>query len=98
MGMQSLFVGALRGLFGLIRKNLMPSKKDYLGGIIITLVVYLVFGISAIILLPLIVVGVLITYVLRRMWKAFLIYWTYRAIRKKTTKGVDRLKSIFKRS
>jgi hypothetical protein len=96
VSMYSILIGALKWLLGIFRKALMPNKKDFLGGLVISAAVYLLFGISVIILLPLIIVGVFVTYVLRRAWKAFMIYWTLRTIRKKTTKEVDKLKNLFK--
>jgi hypothetical protein len=96
MSLYSIFIGALKGLFSIFKKALMPNKKDFLGGLVISAAVYLLFGISVIILLPLIIVGVIVTYVLRRLWKAFLIYWTLRTMKKKAAKEVDKLKNLFK--
>jgi hypothetical protein len=96
MSLYSIFIGALKGIFSIFKKTLMPNKKDYLGGLVVSAVVYLLYGVSLILLLPLIVLGVIMTYVLRRTWKAFLLYWTLRTIKKKTTKEVEKLKNLFK--
>ncbi|MFH0861605.1 MAG: hypothetical protein V1875_01110 [Candidatus Altiarchaeota archaeon] len=96
MGAGYIFVGALRGLLAVIKGALMPSKGDFLGGFLITIVVYLVFGISVVLLLPFIIAGVLITYVLRRLWKALILYWTIRCVKKKTSREFERIKGLFK--
>jgi hypothetical protein len=96
MSIYSIFKGTVGGLFSIIKGALMPGKKDFIGGLFLTAVVYLVFGVSVVLLLPLIIVAVFVTYVLRRLWKAFLFYWTIRTIKKTTCKGVDRIKGLFK--
>ena len=73
----------------------MPDRKDLLGSLLLSIPVYLIFGLSLIFLLPLIIVGVFIVYVLRRIWKVVILFWTVKVMRKKTKKELNRIKKLF---
>ncbi|MFH1054463.1 MAG: hypothetical protein V1744_00045 [Candidatus Altiarchaeota archaeon] len=96
MSLTSMVFGAVKALFNAFRKVFLPDKKDLIGSVILTVPLYLLFGLSLIFLLPLIILGVLLIFIIRRLWKVLIIWWTLRAMKKKTTKEINRIKGLFK--
>ena len=74
MSFGSMFNVAIKGLFAVFKRTFLPDKKDLIGSIILTIPLYLLFGLSLIFLLPLIIVGVFIVFIIRRLWMAFIIF------------------------
>jgi hypothetical protein len=83
-------------VFGALKKAILPDRKDLLGSLILTIPAYILLGLSLIFLLPLIIAGVIVVYVLRRIWKAALLYITYRLFRKKASNHISSIKKILK--
>ena len=96
MIMYSMVLGVVKKIFNVFKKVFMPDKKDFLTSLLISIPMYFLFGFSLIFLLPLIIAGVFVVWVIRRTWKVLTIYWTVKVMRKKTSKEFDRIKSLFK--
>ena len=95
MIIQSMVAGVVCKLFNAFRKVFMPDKKDLIASLLISIPMYLLFGLSLIFLLPLIIAAVFIVYTVRRAWKLIVLYWTVKVMRKKTSKELNRIKKIF---
>ena len=85
---------AIISLFSAFKKFFMPDRKDLLLSIIISIPMYLLFGLSLIFLLPIIVVGVFIVYTVRRLWKILALYWTVKILHKKTRGDFRKIKNM----
>ncbi|MBU0763121.1 MAG: hypothetical protein KKD39_08865 [Candidatus Altiarchaeota archaeon] len=86
----------ISSIFGVFKKAVIPDRKDLLGSIILTIPLYLVLGLGLIFLLPLIIIGVVLVYFLRRLWKVVLMYITYKIFRKKVDKKISSIKKLIK--
>jgi len=96
MSFGSMLNVAIKGLFAVFKRTFLPDKKDLIGSIILTIPLYLLFGLSLIFLLPLIIVGVFIVFIIRRLWMAFILFWTIRVMKKNAEKDIARIKKLFK--
>ncbi len=92
----SMVLMVVKKLFALFKRLFMPDRKDLLGSLLLSIPLYFIFGLSLIFLLPLIIVGVFVVWVLRRMWKVLVLYWTVKVMKRKTSGELDKIKKLFK--
>ena len=84
-------------LFGCFRRAFLPDKTDLIGSIILSIPLYILFGLSMIFLLPLIIVCVIFVFLIRRLWKIVLMYVTYKLFRRKIDKKISFVKKAIKK-
>lgn len=88
--------GVISWLFQKFKKIFLPDRTDLIGSLFLSIPLYLIFGLSMILLLPLIIVCVFIVYFIRRAWRFILIFWTVKIMHKKTEKEIKKIKKILK--
>lgn len=96
MGLLSMIAGAVKKLFNVFKKVFMPDRKDLLGSLLLSIPLYIIFGLSLIFLLPLIIAGVVVVFFVRRLWKLLVLYWTVKVMKKKTSGELEKIKKLFK--
>lgn len=96
MSFTSMVWDAMKWLLKAFRNVFMPNKKDLIGSLLLAIPMYILFGLSLIFLLPLIIICVFIVYLIRRLWKVIVIWWTVKVIKKKTHNEVEKIKNLLK--
>jgi Na+-driven multidrug efflux pump len=85
---------SIKGFFRVFRGAFMPNKKDFIGSLILSIPLYVLFGLSLVFLLPLIIAGVIVVYFIRRLWRIIVIFWTVRVLKRRVEKDFGRIKKI----
>ena len=78
-------------------KAFIPDRKDLVGSLILSIPMYILFGLSLIFLLPLIIIGVVVVFFIRRTWKLVMLYITYRLLKRKVKGGYNNIKKLVKK-
>jgi len=96
MNFASAVYGVVKRLFKVFKRVFLPDRTDFLGSLLLSIPLYLLFGLSLIFLLPLIIAGVFVVFFIRRMWKVLMLYFTVKVMKKKTSKELDKIRRMFK--
>jgi hypothetical protein len=95
MILASVVAGVIKRLFKVFKRVFIPDRTDFLGSLLLSIPLYFLFGLSLIFLLPLIILGVFVVFIIRRLWKVLVLYWTVKVMRKKTAKELDKIRRLF---
>ena len=87
MSIASQVKSAVARMYRAYENAFVPDRTDLLGSLVLSIPMYLLFGLSLIFLLPLIILGVVFIFFLRRTWKLIIVYLTYKILRRKI-KGI----------